>query len=165
LLQAPRVCIERAEHGLACLLDLVLRLSGFQCRREIAPEPIQARVRHFEYAADILRALLDQEPGGCRRIAVFTGFAAAVPLQQSERDKGVEKIIGSARMQAHGALQFKARLGAVRKPREQLQLYGAQQRLGRPEPKADLQDVVWRNFAWHLNLPEIAECTRGSPRR
>jgi hypothetical protein len=123
LFQPRRICIERAEHGLACLLDLVLRLSGFQGRREIAPEPIQACVRHFEYAADVVGTLLDKEPGGRRRIAVFAGFAGALPLQQSERDKGVEKIISSARMRAHAALQFRARLGAVRKPREQLQFY------------------------------------------
>ena len=44
-------------------------------------------------------------------------------------------------MQPHGALQFKARFGAVRKQREELQLYGAQRRLGCPEPKANLQYV------------------------
>ena len=64
LLQARWVRIERVEHGLACLLDLVLRLSGFQRRREIGPEPIQACVRHLEYPTDVLGALLDQEQCG-----------------------------------------------------------------------------------------------------
>jgi hypothetical protein len=58
-------------------------------------------------------------------------------------------------MQPHGALQFKARFGAVRKQREELQLYGAQQRLGCPEPKANLQYVVWRIFVSHLNLGHV----------
>src|ERR1700737_197859 len=64
LLQSRWVCIELAEHGLACLLDLVLRLSGFQRGREIGPEPIQACVRHLEYPTDVLGALLDQEQCG-----------------------------------------------------------------------------------------------------
>src|SRR5437762_1933009 len=61
LLQARRVCIELAEHRLACLLDLVLRLSGLQRWREIGPEPIQTRVCHFEYPTDVLGALFDQK--------------------------------------------------------------------------------------------------------
>ena len=57
---------------------------------------------------------------------VLPCFAGAVPLQQPERDKSVEKIIRSAGMESHGALQFKARSRAVRKQREELQFHGAQ---------------------------------------
>ena len=87
------------------------------------------------------------------RIAVFPGFTSAVPLQQSESDKGIQKIIRSARMQPHGALQFRARFGTVRKQREQSQFNGAQQCLGWPETKANFQYVVWGDFALHLSLP------------
>src|SRR5437868_7132486 len=57
LLEARRVCVELSEHGLAGLLDLVLRLSGFQCWREIGPEAIQPCICHLKYPTDILWAL------------------------------------------------------------------------------------------------------------
>jgi hypothetical protein len=51
-------------------------------------------------------------------VLLFAGFTGSVPLQQSERDEGVETIIRSARMQTQGVLQFEARFGTVRKQGE-----------------------------------------------
>src|SRR3954451_20989243 len=64
-------------------------------------------------------------------------------------------------MEAHGILQFESRLRTVRKQREHAEFDGAQQDLGCPKSKSNLEYVVWRSFL-HLSLPEPGQCARGS---
>ena len=53
--------IKLLEDRLAIMLDLGLRLAGLQRLGEVGPEGVEAGIRHFQDAADIAGALLDQE--------------------------------------------------------------------------------------------------------
>src|SRR5579875_1116170 len=52
------LCVQRFKGARTSLAVLVLRLSGTQCSRKIAPERKEALIRHFEHAADVRRLAL-----------------------------------------------------------------------------------------------------------
>ena len=88
--------VERLEEARAAALDLVLRLPGAQRLGEVAPERIEAMVRHLEDAADVGRLLPVEEQVGLGRV----GVAVAGALQEAERDQRVEEVARRARVQA-----------------------------------------------------------------
>ena len=79
-------------------------------------------------------------------VTVSTCDAVAVAGEQAEGDERIQKVVRSARMEAHGAFDLTPGLRTIGKVREHAQLYGAQQRLRCPEAHADLHDVIWRDL-------------------
>jgi hypothetical protein len=144
LLEPLGIGIKLFEHRLARMLDLVLRLAGLERGRQIAPERVQARIGHFEDAADIGRAAPDQETAGLRRVAVAGAGAGAIAAKQVERDQRVEEIGRGARVEAEAGFDLGAGHGPFGKQREQAELDRAQQRLGGPEAHPDLQEALGR---------------------
>ena len=84
----------------------------------MAPERIQAVVRHLEDAADVGRLAPVEEEIGFGRV----GVAIAVALKKSERDERVEKVARRARVQPEAPAKRVERLGAVRELAEHAKL-------------------------------------------
>ena len=124
LLEPRRVAVELVEHRLAGLLDLVLGLPGLQRLGEIAPEWIEPLVGHLQDSADVGRAPLVQERRTLSRVAIAAVAPLTVPLQESQRDEGVEEVVDPSRVEAElfADLLTGHRIGA--EVREQLQLHG-----------------------------------------
>src|SRR5688572_7013020 len=128
------------------MLDLVLRLARLECRRQVSPESVEPRIRHFEDPADVLRALAIKKHCRLGAVAVSTRHAVAVALEQAKCDEGVQKVVRSARIEVQVAFKFAPSLRPTGKVGEDTQLYSAQQRLRCPESHADLHDVIWRDL-------------------
>ncbi len=138
LLQAGGVGVEAFEQALHTVLDFVLRQAVLERLGEIAPEAIQARVGHFEDAADVRRLPAIQEEIGGRRVRV----AAVGPAQEAQRHQRVEEVAGAARMEAEPRPQALQGLGAAGQLGEHAELDGAEEGLGRPEGEPGLEDGV-----------------------
>ena len=94
LLEASGVAVELLEHRLAGVLDLVLRATGLERLRQISPEAVEAGIRHLENPADVGRAVLVEEDGGVRGVAVAAVRARRRPARG---DRGRRACRGSRR--------------------------------------------------------------------
>ena len=95
LLEPVLVAVERLEHRVARVLDLVLWLAGLQGLREVAPEPVKPGVRHFEDAADVGAARLVEKDSSGLVVAVLRVAAFSLPIQQAECNQGIGESAGS----------------------------------------------------------------------
>jgi hypothetical protein len=122
------------------VLDLVLGLAGSQSIREVAPEWVQAGVRHLEEAAHELRARPIEKQGGLVGVAVAGEGTVAITLEEAKGHQRVQEIWVGAWVQPKCRLQF----GASHRPGPELgeepQLDGGEEDLGRPERHADFHD-------------------------
>src|SRR5687768_4846508 len=88
------------------MLDLVLRLARLERRRQVGPEPVEPRIRHFEDPADVLRALAIEEYCRLGGVAVSARHAVAVAREEAECDKGVQEVVRSARIRSECLISF-----------------------------------------------------------
>ena len=100
----------------------MLRLARPQSLGEMVPEAEEPEVGHLEDAADVRRLPPVEEEIGLGRVRVD----AAVPLQEAERDEGIEKIERGSLVQPEALAQIVGRRRFLRQPREDLELDGAQ---------------------------------------
>ena len=112
--------------GVPRVFDLVLRLSGLQGLGEIGPVPIQALVGHFEYPPYVARTALIEKDLGLRRVAIHGGVPMAISLEKAEREKGVQKVEGSAGMELEGLLDLPACRRLLGEGGEKAELNGGQ---------------------------------------
>ncbi len=115
LLEARRIGVQLVEHRAAVVLDLVLRLAGFQRRAEIVPVAEEPRVQHLQHAAHVAGLVLVEERRGVRRVAVLARGAVADAVEEPERHERVEEIVDAARVQTQHTAQLGA--GEERAPR------------------------------------------------
>ena len=140
--QPSRIGIERVEQLLALLsLDLALRLAAAQRFSQIAPGVVEPRIRHLEDAADIMWAGAVEKARRLRAVGINRRVAAALPLDEAERHKRVQKIRSAAPIQLERRGDVLARCGLLGELGEELKLDGAQQHLRSKEPHADLDDL------------------------
>ena len=137
LLQPRRIGVEFLEQTGPSRLDLVLRLSGAQRVGELGPERVQPGVRHLQDAADVRRLLPIEEHFRLGRVAV----AVALASEESKRHQRVEKVARRATVQPQPSAERVEMLGTLRQLGKDAHFDGAQERLGRPEGKAGLQDL------------------------
>src|SRR4051794_23856798 len=95
----------------------------------MAPEGIQAVVRHLEGATYVRWLCAVEEYRGVRRV----GIAIALAGQETERDERVEKIPRAARMQAQPAAEHTEGLRPSAQLGEQPHLDGAEKCLRGPK--------------------------------
>ena len=128
------------EGGEIAVGEPTLRLTASEAFGELAPVGIEAVVGHFEEAADVAGlAAVEEEVGG--RCVGVGGIGA---LEETERDEGVEKVAGGARVEAQAAAEGFEFFGAVGELGEEPHLDGAEQDFGGPEAEAYLEDVLGR---------------------
>jgi predicted metal-dependent hydrolase len=95
-------------------------------------------VGHLEDAADVRGLASIEKQVRLQRIAV----AVALAREEAERDERVEEVTRAALVQAQPAAECVEGLRAVRELGEHAHFDGAQQRLGRPERQAGLEDLL-----------------------
>ncbi|TKS61702.1 MAG: hypothetical protein EWM72_00450 [Nitrospira sp.] len=112
-------------------------LAGAETFGERAPESIEPRVTHFEYAADVRGLGSVEKQRRLRRI----GIALAGSFQHAQRNQRIEEIPRAAGMK----LEPLGQRGRVERPfgqlREQAEFNGAQQGLRTQKPNAELHDL------------------------
>jgi len=123
------------------VLDLVLRLAGLERGTEVAPEPEQACVQHFQHAADVRRLVSVEEHARLKCVPVKRLRSRTVALQKAHRHQAIEEIPDAARMQIQFFPQLLSGHGFVAQRREYAQLHCRQQHLGAPEPETRLQNT------------------------
>ena len=107
---------------------------------ERTPVGIQPRIAHFQETADVGGLVAVEKPIALRSIRVFT----VATFEEVQRDQRVEKVVDAALVKAK---PLPDRFGGERSPgefRKQTEFDRAQQRLGRPEAEAGLEDVICR---------------------
>ncbi len=140
LLEARRIGVQLVEHRAAVVLDLVLRLTGFQCGAEVVPVAEEPRVQHLEHAADVAGLVLVEERRGVRRVAILARGAIADAVEEAERHEGVEEVVHAARVQPQHASQLRAGERARTERGEHAELHCRQQHLRGPERGAHFDD-------------------------
>ena len=91
------MAVEFLEDRSAGVFYLVLRASCSQRFREVAPEAVEPGTGHLEDATDVAWTVPVQKDCGLRRVPIASFGTVAVPLQESKRNEGIEKVRVRAR--------------------------------------------------------------------
>src|SRR6476469_357118 len=141
LFEPTVVAVEPLVERLSGEFDLVLGLPGLQRLGQLTPEPVEPLAAHLEEPADVGGTLFVEE---CRRlgaVAIAAIRTVAIAFEESQRDEGIEEVVGRPRVKSQPFADFLARHRLSAEVAEQVQLHRRQQRLRRTNSHADIHNV------------------------
>ena len=120
------------------MLGFILRLAGAKGFRQVIPELEEPRVQHFQYSADVTRALLIEikSRGGC--VVIFCIGSLAVAVEKFHCHERIEKIENAARMQTKFAADVRAREPAIAELGEKIKVDRSEKGFGIPKTESGL---------------------------